>query len=118
MVSGHSFLPNDRDFGSIESEKRRSQVFSTGEWYQLVRECWRSNPFHVTEMKQMDFVNIKDLTLLTGRSVNGNKMWIGSIRWIRVVKDKPFAFQYRYSLNNLEAWNEVDISPKRRGKTY
>ena len=25
MVSGHSYLPNDRDFGIIESAKRRSQ---------------------------------------------------------------------------------------------
>ena len=37
MVSGHSYLPNDRDFGSIETEKRkRSQIFSPQEWCQLV----------------------------------------------------------------------------------
>jgi len=26
MVSGHSYLPNDRDFASIENSKRRTQV--------------------------------------------------------------------------------------------
>ena len=120
LVSGHSFLPNDRDFGSIASEKRRrSQIFSPSEWYQLVRECRRTNPFIVTEMKREDFVNVKDLkSYIVNRKINkrkGKVDWL-SIRWIRVTKDKPFAFQYRYSLNELEAWNEIDLSRKRRGR--
>ena len=52
LVSGHSFLPNDRNFKSIKSEKRRrSQIFSPSELYKQVCECRKTNPFLVTEMK-------------------------------------------------------------------
>lgn len=120
MVSGHSYLLNDQDFGSVESKKRkRAQIFSPEEWYQLVRDCCRSNPFQVIEMKQEDFVNVKQLsqciTNMT-KTVNKHKVdWL-SIRWIRVTKDKPFSFQYRCSLNELETWKAVSVKKGRRGR--
>ena len=87
--------------------------------YQLVRECQRANPFLVTEMKREDFINIKCLkSYIVNRNINKRKQkadWL-SIRWIRVSKDKPLAFQYRYSLNELEAWNKIDLSRKRKGR--
>ena len=40
MVSGHSFLPNDRDFGGIERAKRVTQhVFVPDDWRTLIRYC-------------------------------------------------------------------------------
>ena len=52
MVSGHSYLPNDSDFASIETAKRRAgQVYVPEEWYQLVHDCRRANAFHVEEME-------------------------------------------------------------------
>ena len=42
MYSGHSFLPNDRDFGSIEQRKRQVQtVYVPQQWYELVRTARR-----------------------------------------------------------------------------
>ena len=37
------------------------------------------------------------------------------IRWIRVTKDQPFRFSYKYSHNTLEAWKVVihDMKPKK-----
>ena len=120
MVSGHSYLPNDRDFGSIETEKRRhSQIFTPQEWYQLVRECRKVNPFEVVEMTQDDFFGIKELKEhITNRKKTVNKCkvdWL-SIRWIRVTESKPFAFQFRCSLNELESWKVVDVKKRARGR--
>ena len=116
MLSGHSYLPNDCDFSSIEIVKwRAGQVYVPEEWYKLVRDCRRVNAFHVEEMKQVDFVSLKTLTEdIVNRKVTVNKTkvnWL-SMRWIRVTQDKPFAFKYWCSLNDLEQWKKVDV--KRR----
>ena len=38
MVSGHSFLLNDRDFGSIETARRKQQhLYVPHQWYNLIR---------------------------------------------------------------------------------
>lgn len=46
MVVGHSYLPNDRDFGSIETARRKTQhIFVPHDWYDLVVKARRQNPF-------------------------------------------------------------------------
>ena len=120
MVPGHSYLPNDRDFGIIEQAKRRhQQIYTPQEWYDLVRNACHTNPFSVVEMTSADFVAIKELKKLivnrkedtVGRSVD----WM-SIRWIQVQKDAPLKFRFRRSLNELEAWKEVDLRRKTKGR--
>ena len=89
------------------------------EWYKLVRDCRRANAFHVEEMKQGDFVSLKTLTEnIVNRKVTVNKRKVDwfSMRWIRVTQDKPFAFKYRCSLNDLEQWKEVDVKRRQRGR--
>ena len=46
MISGHSYLPNDRDFGGIEGARRRqSSLYVPEQWGELVRKARRVNPF-------------------------------------------------------------------------
>ena len=120
MVPGHSYLPNDRDFGIIEQAKRRhQQIYTPHEWYDLVRNACHTNPFSVVEMTSKDFKSIKELKKLivnrkedtVGRAVD----WM-SIRWIQVKKDAPLKFRFRRSLNELEAWKEVDLKRKAKGR--
>ena len=77
------------------------------------------NPFEVFEMDQDDFVAIKELKEhITNRkkTVNKSKVdWL-FIRWIRVTQSKPLAFQFRCSLNELEAWKVVDVKKRARGR--
>ena len=48
IVSGHSYLPNDRDFGSIENANRRTQLaYVLEEWCTLVERARSKNPFQV-----------------------------------------------------------------------
>ena len=62
MVVGHSYLPNDWDFGSIKTATRRaSHLYVPTDWSYLTRNCWRKNPFTVTYMTQNDFVSLRDL---------------------------------------------------------
>ena len=45
MILGHSYLPNNRDFGSIEKANRRNQhVFIPEEWCTLVENVRTKNP--------------------------------------------------------------------------
>ena len=40
LVSGHSFLPNDQDFGVIESASRKCiQIFTPEDWLQVVKKA-------------------------------------------------------------------------------
>lgn len=41
LISGHTHLPSDRDFASIENRQRKyaQQVFSPDEWKLLMRDC-------------------------------------------------------------------------------
>lgn len=51
MISGHAYLPNDRDFGSIEKANRRTQhVFVPEDWCNLVQNARTKNRFQVVRM--------------------------------------------------------------------
>ena len=86
MVSGHSYLPNDRDFGSIEKASRRTQhVYVPDDCCTLFEKARRNNPFHVTKMKIEDFVSLQNVRWsIVYRKVNTHKKkvkWL-DIRWI------------------------------------
>lgn len=62
MVSGHSFLPNDRDFSSVETARRkRDHIYLPEHWYELIRTARHNNPFHVCVMEPTDFVSLNDV---------------------------------------------------------
>ena len=59
MTVGHSYLPNDRDFSSIETERcKRNTTFVPEEWSELILKSKRKNPFTATNMAQADFVSL------------------------------------------------------------
>ena len=50
MTVGHSYLPNDRDFGSIETERcKHNTVFVPEEWYEFIVNARRKKSFHCDE---------------------------------------------------------------------
>ena len=102
MVSGHSYLPNDRDFGCVEGARRKQQhLFLPEDWYTLVANARRQNPFTVVRMTTSDFVSVSELiNKITNRKtdIDGNKVEWLRMRWIRVEKEKPYQFSYRCAL--------------------
>lgn len=55
MQSGHSYLPNDCDFASIENFSRMQQIFTPNDWYSFIARSRKKNPFHVIVMSNDDF---------------------------------------------------------------
>ena len=48
LESGHSFLPNDTDFGKIENAKKKNiGIYSEEDWTVIIKGC----NFNVTKMK-------------------------------------------------------------------
>ena len=117
MISGHSFLPNDRDFGHVELSKEKSNIFVPKHWEEVVKQAGRKNRFHVSRMNREEFFSLKPLKQeIINRKVNRNGakvQWL-KMHWIFVSKDSPFQFKYRYSNNTLEAWKTVDLKRKTR----
>lgn len=120
MISGHSYLPNDHDFGHTElSWKKSNTIYVPEDWKKVVTGDCHKNPFKVRKMKLKDFVSLKDLKkAVVSRKVNtsGSKVEWLKIQWVSVSKDKPLQFQYPYSHNTLEVWKTVDLKRKAKGR--
>ena len=119
MVSGHSYLPNDRDFGSIEKVSRHAQsVYTPEDWFTLVETARKKYAFQVVRMTQSDFVTPAPVrSEIVYRKMNTRKEkveWL-SIGWIRTVKDKPYQILYKYSHNDLECFKTLDVRRKTKG---
>ena len=69
MVSDHSYLPNDRDFGVIEHKRKvSSHVYVPEDWMNIVATARsRGSPFEVIQMTPEDF---PDSSLLAKCTVN------------------------------------------------
>ena len=50
--SGHSYLPNDRDFSVIENKCKGELIFGGDEWFDHVRSAMVKQPFNVFDMSQ------------------------------------------------------------------
>ena len=60
MFSGHSFLPNNRDFGAVEKASHRTQhIFVPENWCVLVERARQKNPFIAVRMATPDFISVK-----------------------------------------------------------
>ena len=57
---GHSFLPNDRDFGQIEkSIKKKAAIYVPAEYVEIMKKARKSpSPFDVVDMTTSDFVDV------------------------------------------------------------
>lgn len=61
LISGHSYLPCDRDFGFLEGKLKGLPVYTTDHYVELMRSCRDNNPFKVVEMGSTDFFNFDEL---------------------------------------------------------
>lgn len=63
FVSGHTYMPCDRDFGIIENYKKKnvSNVYCPNDWFEIVKNASEKNPFELYVMKQEDFIDFNEL---------------------------------------------------------
>lgn len=119
LVSGHSYLPNDQDFGLIEKNKKHyKNIYVPSNWVQVVSETRKRKPFNVVVMTQSDFFSTKGLEkALTHRKTTneGDKVQWLHIQWLHYIKNNPGIIYYKYSNNEDVQFYEVNM--KKRGTT-
>lgn len=117
MVSGHSYLPCDQDFGLIEKEKRfHPHIFVPNDWHAVIKHARKKNPFTLVEMKMSNFFSTK---VLENNSINRKISeaktkveWL-KIQWLRFRKDFPNNIQFKYSNNEGFQFETVDLSKRK-----
>lgn len=118
LVSGHSYLPCDQDFGLIEKQKKfHPRIFIPEEWQTVIRNARKKNPFTVIEMKKSDFISTKILERnITNRKTSEAKTkveWL-KIQWLRFRKESPYTIQYKYSNSEDSYFDTIDISKRKQ----
>ena len=83
MVSGHSYLPNDRDFSLIEHASHHTfLVFVPEDWCTLVEKARFKNPFEVMRMERENFLSIKNIKAeMVYDKVNTKK---DNVEWLKI----------------------------------
>ena len=121
MVSGHSFLPNDTDFGLIERAKlKTTEIYVPEQWYSIIEKCCKKRPFEVNRMNSVDFQSTKPLlNAITNRKIcnDGQKVRWLDIQWIRIQKDKPFVMQFKCSMSDDLAFSCVSLAKRGRPRS-
>ena len=57
-VRGHSFLPNDRDFGCTERKKRKvERVYTPEQWHDIMRSARKKKPYIIVPVDQSMVLN-------------------------------------------------------------
>lgn len=88
LVSGHSYLPCDQDFGIIEKNKKFHQnIFVPKDWKGVVTTARKKKPFQVVEIQSQDFISTQALEKnITNRKIatDGRKVeWI-KMQWMQL----------------------------------
>lgn len=102
LLSGHSFLPNDKEFGEAETAlKRKDKLFTDEDYMKTMRECRNKNGFDVKRMSTNNFFSVKCLeALITNRKVdleNQKFNWLKTHE-ILIEKNQPGILKVRQSI--------------------
>ncbi|KAI4482024.1 hypothetical protein M0804_009043 [Polistes exclamans] len=80
LLSGHSYLPNDADFGIIEMALRKMNfVYTPQDYYNVIAQCRKQNKFILYEMKRENFILTKNLQNAIKKQIKKILMWNRSI---------------------------------------
>lgn len=116
LVSGHSYLPCDQDFGLIEKQKKFFRdIFIPQDWNKVIESARKRSPFKLIEMTFHDFFSTSELEkLITNRKISSNKSkveWL-KIQWLHYRKSHPFTIYYKYSNNPHVLYDTVNIAKR------
>jgi len=114
MESGHSFLPNDQNFGQIQKTKLRERnIYSFDEWMGVIAKSQIKNPFDVLKMGGK-FLDLQQLTAncrFKPKSDDGEKFSFLDLKWICVRRGSE-VLEYRYSNSAVESVKYMTIKRK------
>lgn len=116
LVSGHSYLPCDQDFGLIEKQKKCfPNIFIPKDWNNVILAARKKNPFKIICMDKNDFFSTNNLEKnITHRKIDIDKSkveWL-KIQWLRFFSEMPFKIFFKYSNNEIVQFNELDLQKR------
>lgn len=104
LLSGHSFLPNDSEFGDAErSLKQIKELHTLQDFLNGMKSSRIDNPFHIKRMCPKEFFSTKKLeAAITNRKKDVNKV---KINWldtheILLEKSEPFKIKMRKTIDS------------------
>ena len=114
LESGHSYLPNDRDCGTISKSARYvSAVYSVDQWIDVIENARKKNPFKVVRMGD-SFLNMDKL--IRSRKFNNSltnsssKFNFLKLKWFRVAQNSNMVEYLTSESSNVFALNYPPVS--------
>lgn len=115
MIPGHSFLPNDSEFGDVECHLKTNQrVYTDDDYINIMKKSRRKHPFIVTKMSCEEFLSSESLeSNITNRKSNTEEAKINwfTFREIEVREKEPFSIFVKSKLSD-STWQEINIFKK------
>ncbi|KAJ8889592.1 hypothetical protein PR048_009092 [Dryococelus australis] len=112
-VSGHSFLPCERDFALIERRKMKSTVYHPKQWLEVI-----VNAILAFSAYYMDKEGFIDLSVIEGMFKKQPDFKITSFHWIHFSSEEPNTVLTRVSLNTLQTWHSYVIRSLPKGREH
>ena len=113
LESGHSYLPNDTDFGKIESVKKKNVgIYTLSDWTSIIQMC----KFNVIHMKDK-FLDVSKLQqFFTFRTVDtqGDKFSWLKLKWLKVSQENEGLMQFKYSSDPQEELRTIDFRKRNK----
>lgn len=120
LTSGHTFLPNDADFGVIESSAKKIEcIYSHEDWYNIIKKAKKKKPFTVRIMETDEFLSTDVLEkAITNRKKDedGNELnWL-QIQWMRFEQSEPYKIQFKYTTEEEVPFRVLNLTKRCRGR--
>ena len=133
LTRGHTFLPNDRDFGVIEKYKKGEMAYVPNDYQDILRKARTVDPFEVVCMEKDDILDYSTFCKQTFKvaslkDLNSNTTAkIRKLMWFSYGQREVFNIEDgstelvdhgdeiwgRCTLNNMESW--MRFMPQKRG---
>ncbi|XP_045503544.1 uncharacterized protein LOC123700387 [Colias croceus] len=111
LESGHSFLPNDTDFGRIECAlKHQQRLYTPEDYIRTMKSCKKNKPMIVQRLDKKDFLssqNLEKKTTNRKKAEDGSKVsWLDT-KEIVIKKEQLHSIFMRRNLD--EPYIEVNL---------
>jgi hypothetical protein len=118
LIPGHSFLPNDSEFGDVECHlKTHQRIYTDNDYINIMQNSRKKNKFLVNKLTKEDFLSTATMEeAITNRKqdTSGNKInWL-QFREIELNKDRALSILVRTSFSGSQ--KEIDLGKRRTGR--
>ena len=112
LVSGHSFMPCDRDFALVEKRKKVTKAYVPSDLHAIVKSARYTPPFTIVDMTSC---GVWDLKRAADEYINTTKLNISKAAVIKIEVANPTLIKINTSFSDLQEGEHVNVL--RKGKT-